>query len=253
MNEQGFIVLYRQLLEWKYFYSPHALKLWIYLLLRANWKPGYFLGVEIPRGSLATSIRRLAADTDMDTNTVRKWLKRFEKEGMILIKTTHRFTHIFISNYADFQDIVAEQGHTESHTEYHTQGHTESHTVRPPNRTRITKKQRNKETKKDSLGADSSELIDFPDLKEVADLVSKEKLGINPEKFFRYYDERAWMIDGKPVRDWKKLLRSWARKEIREMEAVKVPLPAHFINSQSLDRGQIDYSTMPGGEDDDLE
>lgn len=254
MNEQGFIVLYRQLLEWKYFYSPYALKLWVYLLLRANWKTGYFLGVEIPRGSLATSIRRLASDTDMDANTVRKWLKRFEKEDMISIKTTHRFTHIFISNYADFQDIVVEQVHTESHTEPHTQSHTESHTVRPPNRTRITKKQSNKETIKDSLGAGSSEKNNFPDLKDVAAQVSKESLGVNPEKFFRYYEERNWMIDGEPVRDWKKLLRSWARKEIKEMLSVKIDLPEHFTNnSQSMERGPIDYSTMPGGEEDDLE
>lgn len=95
---------------------------------------------------------------------------------------------------------------------------------------------------------------DFPDLKDVAAMVSKEHLGVNPEKFFRYYEERNWMIDGEPVRDWKKLLRSWARKEIKEMLSVKIDLPEHFTNnSQSMERGPIDYSTMPGGEEDDLE
>ena len=243
MNETGFIVLHRKLLEWKYFYSPYALKLWIYLLLRANWKTGYFLGVEIPRGSLATSMRRLALDTEMDVNTVRKWIKRFQEEDMITVKTANRVTHIFINNYATFQDIADEQ----SSTQHHTESHTQSHTQRPPNR---TNKQINKVTKKqkDRLGAGSSGKWEKPSLMDVVDVVRNENLEVNPEKFFRYYEARKWRVKDEPVKDWKKLLRSWADNEIREEEQT-VPLPSYSLE----DDKEIDYSTMPGGIDEDDE
>jgi len=232
MNETGFIVLHRKLLEWKYFYSPYALKLWIYLLLRANWKTGYFLGVEIPRGSLATSMRRLALDTEMDVNTVRKWIKRFQEEDMITVKTSNRFTHIFINNYATFQDIADEQ----SSTQHHTESHTQSHTQRPPNR---TNKQSNKVTKKqiDSLGA-----VSAPDLMEVVEYVRAENLGVNPEKFYRFYHERNWMINGDPIHNWKSLLRNWAQNERKEAEGIKIPMPQYGQPPKK----KIDLTTMPG-------
>lgn len=232
MNETGFIVLHRKLLEWKYFYSPYALKLWIYLLLRANWKTGYFLGVEIPRGSLATSMRRLALDTEMDVNTVRKWIKRFQEEDMITVKTSNRFTHIFINNYATFQDIADEQ----SSTQHHTESHTQSHTQRPPNR---TNKQSNKETKKqiDSLGA-----VSAPDLMEVVEYVRSENLGVNPEKFYRFYHEKNWMINGDPIHNWKSLLRNWAQNERKEAEGIKIPMPQYGQPPKKT----IDLTTMPG-------
>lgn len=268
MNSAGFIVIHRKLLEWKYVQFPHALALWVYILIRANWKDGYFLGVLVPRGSLATSIRNLSKETGMDQNTIRKWLKRFEEDGMITTKTTNRFTHIFISNYAAFQDISEKQNSTQGHTLGHTQSSEQSSTQPPPNRTKKQINKNNKETKSiegpasisdfgllDELKAEAekqekpAELAEpekpkeepfdsfaswrnIPSLDMIAETVSEEGLGINPEKFYDYYSARDWHINGKPIKDWRKLLRTWAKKEIRETAAVTIPLPDHFKKAE---------------------
>ena len=32
---------------------------------------------------------------------------------------------------------------------------------------------------------------------------------VNPKRFFIYYTERGWRIDGTPIKDWKNVCRSW--------------------------------------------
>ena len=104
----GFIILDRKLLEWRYQDSPTAFAIWIHILLMANWKDGYFLGEMIPRGSLATSYAHLAAEVGVDPSTLRTWLDRFEKAGMIERKSTNRYTIIKVLNYSTFQDLPVE-------------------------------------------------------------------------------------------------------------------------------------------------
>ena len=79
----GFIVIDRKLLEWKFAQFPSAMTLWIHILLKANWRDMHFLGVPIPRGSFATSLPNLAAETGLSESTVRRWLKRFEENSQI--------------------------------------------------------------------------------------------------------------------------------------------------------------------------
>ena len=131
----GFIVIDRKLLEWKYAQFPYAVALWIHILLKANWKDGYFLGELIPRGSFATSMQNLAAETGMDVHTVRKWLKRFEKDNQIELKSTNRFTIIKVLNYSTYQNIP-DEGYSKQDSE--------------PNSKQSSKRDSNNLTKKQS-------------------------------------------------------------------------------------------------------
>lgn len=101
----GFIVIDRKLLEWKYHDNPYAFSLWIHILLLANWKEGWFHGVLVERGSFITSVGALAQITGIHPNTVRKYLKQFEKDNQISLKTTNKYTQINVINYAKYQDI----------------------------------------------------------------------------------------------------------------------------------------------------
>lgn len=45
---------------------------------------------------------------------------------------------------------------------------------------------------------------------EVDDFCRLEGLNhVNPKRFFIYYTERGWRIDGTPIKDWKNVCRSW--------------------------------------------
>lgn len=195
MNNEGFIVLHRKLLEWKYAQFPAAVTLWVHLIMMANWKDGYFLGELIERGSLATSIGALAEQTGLSESTVRRWLRKFEKDGQISRKVTNRFTLIKVANYAAFQDI-SPQGVNNQMTGQMTGQVTGQMT---PNR---TKKQSNKETNK-RVGRSA------PSLREISDFIGEEGLNVDPPKFWKYYTD--W---GKPFpRDWRNRCRKWSETE----------------------------------------
>ena len=98
----NYIKINRQMLEWRFWYSETAVKLWILLLLKANWKDGWFMGTHVPRGSLATSIRNLADESGFSEKTVKKWLNRFEEDGQITKSGTNRFTLITLIKYGLF-------------------------------------------------------------------------------------------------------------------------------------------------------
>ena len=104
--KQGFIKIDRQILEWRYHDCYYAFTIWMHVLLLANWTDGYFKGRKVKRGELITSINNLMLVTGIKSdNTIRKWLKIFESEKMITLKSTNKYTHISIVNYDKFQDV----------------------------------------------------------------------------------------------------------------------------------------------------
>ena len=104
--KQGFIKIDRQILEWRYHDCYYAFTIWMHILLLANWTDGYFKGNPIKRGELVTSINNLMLVTGIKSdNTIRKWLKVFESEDMISLKSTNKYTHIHIVNYDKFQYV----------------------------------------------------------------------------------------------------------------------------------------------------
>ena len=140
--KNGFIVLDRKILDWKYHDLPAAFSLWIHILMEANWKDGFFLGEPIPRGSLAISYRRLADEVGVDIKTVRKYLQRFAEDGMIEIESTQRFTRIKVLNYSAYQDLRDDTRPTPNPTVIPTPSPTQTPTQTPTRSPyNITKKQ----------------------------------------------------------------------------------------------------------------
>ena len=217
-ENNGFITLSRQLLDWRFAQFPYALALWVQLIARANWRDGWFMGERIPRGSLATSMANLAEQTGMDERTVRRWLKKFEEDGQITRKATNRFTIINITNYRAFQDIPEERV-----SERLSEQMSEQVSNQTPERVseqvsnNRTKKQSNKETKKQYLS-----LRARPEREEVESYIFEKNLSVNADDFLLYYNENGWTgSDGEPLKSWKSALISWNKKEKKKTEQKK--------------------------------
>lgn len=137
--KQGFIKIDRQILEWRYHDYPNMFRFWILLLLKANWKPTYFKGVLVDRGSFITSARNLAKESHLSVNTVRRLLQLLENEHQITRTVTQSWTLISVVNYAKYQDIDENDG-TLNNTHIDTSTDTQTDTLTAHNR-------RNKEYK----------------------------------------------------------------------------------------------------------
>ena len=161
----GFIVINRRITGWKWWHNNTARAIWLYLLVEANWADGFLRdGTLIPRGSLARSLRNMAEDCGVSVNTIRYWLKKFEKSGEIVRNTTHGYTVINVINYNKYQFFQGDE-HTVTDTPTDTVTDTPTDTVTDTDR---TIKQENKKTRRtiyterDDPG--SADLVDAVDL-----------------------------------------------------------------------------------------
>ena len=71
----GHIKLHRALTEWGWYKDLPTCKLWLHLLLRANYKACEWQGIEIPRGAFATSYASLSSESGLSVQQVRTVLR----------------------------------------------------------------------------------------------------------------------------------------------------------------------------------
>ena len=105
MNErQGFIKLYRSLINWEWFTDQNTFRLFIYCLLRANYSDTNWRGIEVKRGSFITSLNTLSADINMSKQQVRTSLNKLQSTGELTQKSHSKYSVITINNYESYQD-----------------------------------------------------------------------------------------------------------------------------------------------------
>lgn len=104
MHEKGWISLHRKFLEWEWFDDNNMVKLFIYLLLKANHSEATHQGTTIKRGQLKTGLDKLHSETKITIQTLRTCLKRMEKTEEINMQVTNKYRIITICNYDTYQD-----------------------------------------------------------------------------------------------------------------------------------------------------
>lgn len=103
MNRIGWIKLSRSLLDWRWFHDGNTLKVWLFLLLRANIEPGVFKNVPLARGQLATSYNTIAAQTGMTYEQARTAIAHLKGTGEITVLRRSNFLVISIEKYDLYQ------------------------------------------------------------------------------------------------------------------------------------------------------
>ena len=99
----GYIKLYRQMLDWGWYDDTNTKVVFLHLLLTANFADREWHGMIIPRGSVATSIRKIATDLKLSEQNVRTALEHLKSTGEVTSKGYSKFTMISIKNYDLYQ------------------------------------------------------------------------------------------------------------------------------------------------------
>ena len=102
--EGGYIKLYRKMTKWQWYSDEVMFRVFMHLLLTANYEPAYWRDVKIERGQTVVSLAKLGATLNYSKDTVLKALKRLESSGEITRQPTARYTIVTISNYNEYQD-----------------------------------------------------------------------------------------------------------------------------------------------------
>lgn len=106
----SYIKLDRKLLDWEWYGDSPTLKLWIHILLKANWETKQWRNITIKSGSFVTSLEHLAIETGLSKKQIRRALDNLESTKEITTKRTHQGTMIKVEKWALFQCKEEDKG-----------------------------------------------------------------------------------------------------------------------------------------------
>lgn len=103
MCEGNYIKLNRKILEWGWYTDTNTFKLFLHLLLSANYKDGEFLGIQIKRGQALKSISKLSVETGLTVQNVRTAINHLKATREITCHPTKHGQLITVEKYALYQ------------------------------------------------------------------------------------------------------------------------------------------------------
>lgn len=114
-NGNGFIKLYRSMLDWEWWDDINTFRLFVTILMMANWKDKKWHGKKIKRGSFWTSLDTLSKKSGLSKMQVRTSLNKLELTHEITRKVTRSGQLITVENYALYQDYDSNVTHDITH------------------------------------------------------------------------------------------------------------------------------------------
>lgn len=100
----SYVKIDRNILDWEWWSDIKTCRLFLYMILKANWKDGNFKGINVPRGSFVSSVAKLSEGTNLTVDEVRTALKHLKSTNEITSKSYGKFTIFTINNYNTYQD-----------------------------------------------------------------------------------------------------------------------------------------------------
>lgn len=101
--EGGWIKIHRSFLDWEWYGDDKMVRLFVHILLKANYKDKKWQGVVIKRGQFVTSLAKLSLETGLSVKNVRTCLDRLISSGEIGKQTASKYTIITVCNYVRYQ------------------------------------------------------------------------------------------------------------------------------------------------------
>lgn len=92
------------MLDWEWWDDAKTVKLFLWLVLKANHENKKWKGQIIERGQLITGLLEMAKALNMKAQPIRTRLKLLKSTGELTIKSTNRFSLITINNYSKYQE-----------------------------------------------------------------------------------------------------------------------------------------------------
>ena len=206
-----YIKLCDKIVDWEWFTDGNMLKVWLYLLVKAQYADGKYRGVEVKRGQLLTGRKLIASETRLSEQQVRTCINRLKSSGQITIESTNQYSMITIVKYDDYQgsDSYNIQQIIQPANLPITNG-------QPTDNQRITTYKKDKKEKKEK---EYIYLGEFQNVKFTADELEKLK-----SEFPRDYQDRIERVSsycastGKKYKNYLATIRNWARKDPKPQE-----------------------------------
>lgn len=104
----GWIKLHRKITEWEWYSDANTFRVFMHLLLTANYEDKRWRNINVKRGQIITGRMELAQTLRLSERQIRTALDKLKMSGVITIKTTNQYSLITVENYSCFQNLSAE-------------------------------------------------------------------------------------------------------------------------------------------------
>ena len=208
----GYIRLHRQILKWEWWSNPNTFRLFIYLLLKANYQQTKYEGKTLERGQLVTTLPQLATDNQQTIQQIRTSLSHLISTGEITVESNTRNRIITVVKYNDYQ-VDNRQNNRQITDNQQTDQQTNQQLFNKDIINNKKEKNNNKPLKR----------FVPPTVEEVEQYCWERKNHVSASRFVDYYESVGWMVGsgggkGKPMKDWKAAIRRWERDERTEKD-----------------------------------
>lgn len=202
-----YIKINRSLLEWGWYQDKNTCRLFVHMLLKANWKDGFFLGIEVKRGSFVSSLAKLSEETNLSVREIRTAIKHLESTGEVTSTKYNKFTVFTVNNYCSYQSSD-------------TQSDKQTTSKRQASDKQVTTIEEKKEGKKER---NNIRRFEPPAVETVRAYCNERNNQVDPEMFVDFYESKNWMVGKNKMKDWKAAVRTWekGRSQTRKEETAK--------------------------------
>ena len=101
---EGYIKLHRKISDWEWYNDPNTFRLFMHLLLNANYEAKKWQGLDIQPGQLLTGRIKLAHELKLSEQEIRTSISKLKSTNEITIKSTNKFSVVTLNMWADYQD-----------------------------------------------------------------------------------------------------------------------------------------------------
>lgn len=105
----NFISLNRKILEWRWYNRPNTFRLFVHILLKANYKDKEWESILVKRGTFVTSIAKLSSDLGLSPKKIRTSIRHLTETKEVSIKANRNYTLITVNKYDSYQ-FTEEEG-----------------------------------------------------------------------------------------------------------------------------------------------
>lgn len=106
MQNSGFIMLPRRFMYWRWYTNANTMRVFLHLVMSANYTEHDFEGIAVRRGQVVTSHPSLSAKLRMSEQQIRTALAHLKSTGDITVRTTSKFSIITINSFDSFQPVT---------------------------------------------------------------------------------------------------------------------------------------------------
>lgn len=197
----GFIKLHRKIIEWEWYSDIYVTRLFLHLLVTANFENKKWRGIIIKRGEQVSSYKNLARDTGLSIQQVRTAIKKLKSTHELTSKATKSYTLFHLTNYSVYQDRKNDSNI-------------------PPTRQLTNEQQTNNKqvtTTKEGKKERSKE-VSLSEIRKISgEILEGEDFEIDVKKCF------TWINDQDKIKtSVKAMVRAWINKSVNQ---IKIPKP----------------------------